>query len=150
MMILLKKSKYNFINSVVEVITAVTKESKSGQGYDRVLEQSELLHTLLVPKLFKTMKFVAYSQRVFHTFQNNYPAYVASSELYEEAGIRDKLMSAGFVSDMLFLSDVCGKLAECSKKVQIAGLLPWKYPCYTENLKTDLSDMISNIDTLKN
>ena len=145
-----KKSKYNFINSVVEVITAVTKESKSGQGYERVLEQSELLDTFLVPKLFKTMKFVAYSQRVFYTFQNNYPAYIASSELYEEAGIRDKLMSAGFVCDMLFLADVCGKLAHCSKQVQIAGLLPWKYPCYTECLKTDLNDMIDNIDKLKN
>ena len=47
-----KKSKYNFINSGVEVIAAVTKECESGQGYERVLEQSELLDTFLVPKLF--------------------------------------------------------------------------------------------------
>ena len=128
----------------------MSKEVKAGQKYELLRSHGEqLLDVLYVPKIFKTMKFVAYSQTVFKTFLNNYSAYVATAESYEDAALRDKLMSPEFIVNFLFVSDVCCRVAQCSQQVQISSLLPWQYPVYVESLKTDINMMIEIIDGLR-
>lgn len=155
----------NFINETVELITAVTKQFKSGKTYESLLEiaypddpDCNLLTTLLSPKLFKKMKFVAYSRSVFDTFINNYPAYVASAEQLEDDedheylnanGMRDRLMSYQFICDLLFLRDVCSQMAECSTKSQLRGLLPWEYPLIVEDLSSNLNSMLECIGSVR-
>ena len=144
-----KKTKYKFIDETIETITAISKLVKSGQVFEVLLDHKNLLNIFYVPKIFKTMKFVAYSETVFKTFINNYPAYVATMQDIENVGLRDKLMSADFIVNMLFLSDVICRIARCSKQVQLCGLLPWKYPWYIECLKTDLNLLIEIVKGLE-
>ena len=120
---------------------------KIGKGYETLLDYQDLIDHFLSTKLFKTMKFVAHSKAVFDTFINN---YAAGSEEIENVASREKLMSLEFVSDMLFLSDICCKLADCSKSVQLSNLLPWKYPYYVHELKRDLCSMSDEIKCLRN
>ena len=58
------------------------------------------------------------------TFINNYKLYVAASEKIEEKGIRDQLMSHSFISNLLFLADVCAHISMGSTQQQLPGLLP--------------------------
>ena len=109
----------------------------------------KILDNFLAPKLFKGMKFVAYSKSVFETFINNFKVYVAASEKLEDEGIRDQLMSHCFVSDLLFLTDVCSQISLGSTQQQLPGLLPWEYPYYLEDLKDHINSMLSNINGVR-
>ena len=122
-----------------------------GQLYEHLCEYDNLVDTLLVPKVFKNMKIVSHSQRVFDTFMNNYQLYVAAaSASVDFESMRDKLMSQTFVSDFLFLRDVCHKLAICFKLVQLHGLLPWDYPVFVNDLKSKLNIMLEQIESIRN
>ena len=146
----------NFIEKTVDLITSVTKLFKWGQNYELLLDflnpgedEPKILDNFLAPKLFKGMKFVAYSKSVFETFINNFKVYVAASEKLEDEGIRDQLMSHCFVSDLLFLTDVCSQISLGSTQQQLPGLLPWEYPYYLEDLKDHINSMLSNINGVR-
>ena len=101
---------------------------------------------------------VAYSQSVFDTFINNYNHYIAAAATVtfsedDESGLTEalsnKLMTSEFVCDLLFLNDICQILASCSKQVQLSGLLPWEYPVYVSDLKSDLHTMLEQIENFR-
>lgn len=138
----------SFINSTIELITCVVKAYKWGQGYEALLDNKDLCDHFYTPKLFKGMKFVAYSDEVFKSFISNYKCYVATSEQFEDATLRDKLMALPFVTHLTFLSDVCWQLSMCSKSVQVSDKLPWKFPVALDQFKSTLTSMLNQLKSL--
>ena len=99
------------------------------------------------------MKFVAYSREVFKTFIGDFKALIASLEQLDGGEgyiLRDKMMDATFIFNMLLLSDVFQILAIASKKVQISSCLPWEYVNGINNLFDTIKRAIYELEQLIN
>ena len=103
-----------------------------------------------MPKIFKSMKFVAYSSTVFKTFISDFKALVSSMDKIPAGNdLKKKVVHPNFIMSMLFLSDITNVMGTASKVVQISSSLPWDYSRNIDNLLAYINIMLENISSLQ-
>ena len=134
-----------FVTNVTSAIHSIMKNVSHGKNYETLLEFKDLSDTFLEPKIFKSMKFISHSLKIFETFDSDFKSLVATLEHVEDSDLRDKVLKLNFILDYLFLFDICKHLTKCSKWVQVTKNLPWNYPHSINNLNSNLISMKDNL-----
>ena len=141
-----KDSDDTFVSKTTSIIQTVMTNLNYGKNFEILLENKALGEIFLVPRVFKTMKFIGHCSGVFKAFETDFKSIIATLEKTEDFASRDKILSLDFVTDFLFLTDVNNHLSFCSKSVQKSNNLPWDY---TDSVSTLLNAIDSMIDELK-
>ena len=63
-----------FIENTIAIIHEAMTTFKTGNNFELLLSQKDLVDNFYQPKIFKDMKFVAYSREVFKTFIGDFKA----------------------------------------------------------------------------
>lgn len=88
------------------------------------------------------MKFVCHSRTVFKTFLSDFASFVAALENQDDGFIlRNSILRADFLFNVLYLSDLIQVLAECSRSVQILNQLPWDYFHHVQAMLSKLENI---------
>lgn len=140
------------VSKAHSLIQESMKQFNYGSKYEALLKCSEGFSDFFYkPKMFKSMKFVAYSKDVFKTFLGDYKFLVSACEQDPELfSLRDKLLTKSSMFNVLLLADTYDILSKLSKQVQSCENLPWEYLQQMENLGTHLDIYLRYINSLIN
>lgn len=139
-----------FIENVVNVIHETFSTFKFGNNFEVLYSEKELCDVFYTPRIFKDMKFVAYSFTVFKSFIADFKALVSSfDKIPDGQNLKTKILDAKFLLNMLFLSDVMNAMATTSKLVQISSNLPWDYFYSIDNLLVHINIMLEDLCSLE-
>lgn len=129
------------VEDVHSLIHETIKEFSVGKSYEKLLKCSEEFENFFYkPKLFKTMKFAAYSNEIFKTFLGDYKCLVAAcKESPDLFTLRDRLLCKTTIFNVLVCADLYFLMSSTSKCVQLVDLLPWEYVSIMENLESQLN-----------
>ena len=95
------------------------------------LNEAHLSDHFLIPKLFKSMKFVGHCSSVLQSFSSDFKGIVSSLEkmnTLESISVQEAILNMDFILDFLIMRDIMSHIKICSKSVQRGCVLPWMFP----------------------
>lgn len=133
-----------------DLVHDAMKNFSSGKSFEVLLKCSEQFSGFFYrPKLFKTMKFSAHCETVFHTFLADYQTLISACEQDPDGFVlRDKLMNKLTMINILSVADICSALGKTSKKVQETDNMPWEYTSHIKSLISSFEIMKTYFEEL--
>ena len=113
---------------------------KFGNNFELLLSEKELCNVFYMPKIFKSMKFVAYSSTVFKMFISDFKASVPFMDKIPAGNDLKKSCTSKFYNEhALFIGFIWEQLQSSS--------LPWDYSRNIDNLLAYINIMLENISS---
>ena len=145
-----KASETKYIEGTVSIIQEAFSLFKHGNNFELLYSEKESCEVFYTPKIFKDMKFVAYSSTVFSSFISDFKALASCLEKIADANnLRKKMLNVKFLLNMSLLSDVTKIMSSASKLVQISNNLPWEYFDSIEQVFDQIFIMFEQLNAIK-
>ena len=123
--------KQSFIESVTDTIQSTMKLLSYGKPHMDLLNEAHLSDHFLIPKLFKSMKFVGHCSSVLQSFSSDFKGIESTLEkmnTLESIYLQEAILNMDFILDFLMMRDIMSHITICSKSVQRGCVLPWMFP----------------------
>lgn len=145
-----KASETKVIDETINIFQETFTTFNYGKNFELLFSEKQLCETFYAPKLFKSMKFVAYSSTVFNSFISDFKALVSClDKIEDDHNLKEKLLNVEFLFNMLFLSDITELICSASKLVQISNNLPWDYSDSIQHAFDQIFIMFDELNTIK-